>query len=48
MVQMLRHPALGEIPTVRNPMLGMQPLRARDVLPPPALPEPTPHAATWA
>jgi formyl-CoA transferase len=48
LVQVLRHPVLGEIPTVRNPMLGMQPPRARDPLAPPALPEPTPHAATWA
>lgn len=48
MVQVLRHPVLGDIPTVRNPMLGAHPLRAREALPPPALPEPTPHAATWA
>lgn len=48
MVQVLRHPVLGEIPTVRNPMLGTQSLHSGDALAPPELPEPTPQAATWA
>ena len=48
MVQVLKHPVLGEIPTVRNPMLYAQSSGPTDALAPPVLAEPSSHGPSWA
>ncbi len=40
MLQIVRHPTLGEIPTVRNPMLSAQDIDLRGGIAPPSAPQP--------
>ena len=47
-VQVLKHPVLGEIPTVRNPMLYARAPLSTEALAPPVLAEPSAPGSWWA